>query len=99
MENDLLDKKLSRPLTIYHNHPELASGSNQRTSSCMIINKHIKHVDNDEIGVMEIQSGLYGVIHFEIYQSDYSKACILFMENGFNPAVIYQEIHFRLKFI
>lgn len=74
IENNLLDSKTSLPLTIYHSHPDLTSPINQRTSNCIIIKQGIGHVDSDKIGVMEIPSGLYGIIHFEISQNEYSMA-------------------------
>lgn len=74
MENDLFDKDSSAPLTIYHSHPDLTNPNNQRTSSCIIVKQNIKHVDNEKIGLMEIPSGLYGVIHFEIFQNEYPEA-------------------------
>lgn len=74
IEHDLFDQNVSLPLTIYHNHPDLISESTQRTSNCIIIKQNIQHVDSDEIGIMEIPSGLYGVIHFEISQNEYPNA-------------------------
>ncbi|EMD1107189.1 AraC family transcriptional regulator [Listeria innocua] len=74
MEHDLLDKDSSFPLTIYHSHPDITTADNQRASSCIIIKQNVKQLDREEIGLMEIPSGLYGVIHFEIRQKEYPDA-------------------------
>lgn len=65
-ENDIL--------AMYHDNPEISKEEQFRTSLCMTVpsNKIVK--EDEEVGVMTIEGGLYAVGHFEITKERFADA-------------------------
>ncbi len=63
-------------LSIYHDNPEFAPGTNLRTSLCITLSPHLVKTFSDcfseNMGLMNIPAGMYVVGHFQIKQEQYS---------------------------
>lgn len=74
IKQNLIDEKKSKPLAVYHSHPDFSDEEKQRTSICLSVKEPITIDDKSDIGYMSILSGTYAVAHFEIFQSEYPDA-------------------------
>ena len=74
LKNELLDPEISKPLAIYHSDPDITSDFQQRTSVGLIVKKEAELIQEEEVLLLEIPSGLYGICYFEIELADYPKA-------------------------
>jgi AraC family transcriptional regulator len=76
-KRNLIDSKITKVLTIYHDNPEFTEDHHRRTSLCITIpSGEVEAIENEnsDIGTMVIPSGKYAIGHFEIFQNEYSAA-------------------------
>jgi len=72
-QHNLIEKDVSKVLTIYHDNPFITDAKNLRTSVAMTIPSGTVIEENDDISVMSI-SGKFGIGHFEISLGEYGDA-------------------------
>lgn len=73
-EQRLLVEGQNQVLAIYHDNPEFTDESQFRTSICLTVPEE-KSVSEDEVlGRLWLEGGLYAVGHFQILQEQYSDA-------------------------
>ena len=58
-------------LAMYHDNPEFGQKESFRTSLCMTFPKNCKAAESEEIGIMNLDGGLYAIGHFEIKQEQF----------------------------
>ena len=61
-------------LAMYHDNPEFGEESQFRTSLCLTVPDGIRIEEDDILGEMKLEGGLYAVGHFQIQKEQYSGA-------------------------
>ena len=61
-------------LAMYHDNPEFGVECQFRTSLCLTVPENIRIPEDDIIGRMKLEGGLYAVGHFQIQQEQYKDA-------------------------
>ena len=61
-------------LAMYHDNPEFGQEDQFRTSLCMSLPKDLVPKENDKLGVMRIEGGLYAIGHFSIQREQFQDA-------------------------
>jgi AraC family transcriptional regulator len=61
-------------LAIYHDNPEFGQESQFRTSLCLVIPDGLCATETQNLGVMQIEGGMYASGHFEIQQEQFPDA-------------------------
>jgi AraC family transcriptional regulator len=61
-------------LAIYHDNPEFTKESQFRTSLCVTVPINLRIQEDETLGVMKLEGGLYAVGHFKMLQEQYSDA-------------------------
>ncbi len=69
----LLNPKITKILSVYHDNPELTEAAQLRTSLCMVVPEDAEIRLKDDIGEMRIE-GVYAVGHFELMPHEYPAA-------------------------
>lgn len=80
----------NRVLAIYHDNPEFAEEEQFRTSLCLTIPEYLQAKEDEILGVMSLEGGLYAVGHFQIQQEQFSDAWdymyrVWLMTSGYVP--------------
>lgn len=70
----LIRENYNELLAIYHDNPEFGTEEQFRTSLCMTVPPESNVSEDRELGVMELEGGMYVVGHFEIKQEQFEDA-------------------------
>lgn len=70
----LMDQENVELLAMYHDNPEFGQEDQFRTSLCMSLPKDFVPKENDKLGVMSIEGGLYAIGRFSIQQEEFQDA-------------------------
>ena len=73
-KHQLLEAGKNKFLAMYHANPEFGEEEQFRTSLCMTLPEKIALQEDDVVGKMMLEGGLYAVGRFRIHQQQYSDA-------------------------
>ena len=73
-EHELLQEGKNWLLAMYYDNPEFGEEIQFRTSICLTVPANITIQENDIVGKLTLEGGLYAVGHFEIQQNQYRDA-------------------------
>lgn len=101
MKQQLLVEDKNWILAIYHDNPEFGTNCQFRTSLCLTVPDGIVAREDDVLGTMKLEGGLYAVGHFQIHQEQYGDiwdfmyqewlSCSGYVPRNSYPFEIYQN--------